>query len=57
MPKADVSILNGVIDHLVSVTEHTTDRAFGLWAMGKLFGYADHEIAAYVEEHSTKRVR
>jgi hypothetical protein len=49
--------LNGVIDHLIAVTETTTDKAFGLWAMGKLFGYADHEIAAYVEEHVKRKVR
>jgi hypothetical protein len=49
--------LNGIIDQLEAVTEQQSGGVFGLWAMGKLFGYADHEIAAYVEEHATRGVR
>jgi len=40
--------VEGIIDHLHSVPEQQPPSDFSLWATGKLFGYADCEIASCI---------
>ena len=46
--------LRPIIGNLDS--EHSNSD-FGIWATGKLFGYADSEIARYIEKRSDERIK
>jgi len=40
--------LDEIITHLHTISDQERTDGFGIWAMGKLFGYADCEIAACI---------
>ena len=42
--------LKSIIGHLQSIPNGNIESDFGIWAMGKLFGYADCEIARFIDE-------
>jgi len=37
-----------------AVESKHAESDLGMWAMGKLFGYADSDIAKYINEHSSE---